>query len=106
LRRGTEGLGLGLQTVAGLTGANADRHFRRDGKGAIEMGNDADLVLLDLSQEWHLSAGELTYRHPQSPFVGWPVRGRVRRTLLRGRTVVADGQVASQPAGRLVTRAP
>jgi len=105
LAHGHERLGLGLPTVAGLTGANAARRFRLDGKGPIEVGNDADLVLLDLSQEWRLSAGELRYRHPQSPFVGWPVRGRVRRTLLRGRTVVADGQVVSQPAGRLVTRA-
>ncbi|HKF15936.1 MAG TPA: allantoinase AllB [Candidatus Dormibacteraeota bacterium] len=105
LAHGHGGRGVGLPTVAGLTGGNAARRFRLDCKGAIEVGNDADLVLLDLSQEWPLSAHELGYRHPHSPFVGWPLRGRVVRTLLRGRTVVADGHVVSQPAGRLVTRA-
>ncbi len=103
LAHGHERRGLGLPMVAGLTGANAARRFRIGGKGAIEVGNDADLVLLDLSQEWRLSAGELGYRHRHSPFVGWPLRGRVVRTLLRGRTVVAGGQVVSPPTGRLVT---
>lgn len=104
LAHGHERRGIGLPTVAGLTGANAARRFRIGGKGAIEVGNDADIVLLDLSQEWPLSSDELGYRHRHSPFVGWPLRGRVVRTLLRGRAVFADGQVVSPPAGRLVTR--
>jgi len=97
--------GMGLPAVARLTAANAALRFGFSRKGAVKVGNDADLVLMDVSDEWALSAGELGYRHKHSPFVGWALRGRVQRTLLRGKTVVADGRVVSPPAGRLVTRA-
>ena len=96
---------LALPTVAGLLATNAAQRIGLPAKGAAEAGKDADLVLIDLADEWPLSAGELEYRHRQTPFVGWPVRGRVLRTLVRGNSVVAGGKVASPPLGRLVTRA-
>lgn len=96
--------GLGLPAVAGLTATNAARRLGLGGKGSIEVGKDADLVLIDLSEEWPLGAAELGYRHRDTPFVGRLVRGRVVRTVLRGRTVVAGGRLHSPPAGRLVTR--
>jgi allantoinase len=96
---------LGLPTIAGLTAGNVADRIGLACKGGVEVGKDADLALIDLSHEWPLSADELAYRHAQSPFVGQLVRGRVGRTLVRGRTVVADGEVVSRPIGRLVTRA-
>ena len=39
---------------------------------------------------------------PQSPFVGRTLRGRIARTLLRGRTVFGDGRIVGGPAGRLL----
>ena len=47
-------------------------------------------------------AGGLEYRHPQSPFVGRALRGRIARTLLRGRTVAIDGRAGGRAAGALV----
>jgi allantoinase len=94
--------GVPLPDVVALTSTNAARRFRLAGKGAIEPGADADLVLIDLSVEWELSDDELLYRHRVTPFAGLPVRGRVARTLLRGETVFEAGRVASAPAGRLV----
>ena len=49
-----------------------------------------------------LTADELEYRHPHSPFVGRALRGRVARTLLRGRTVAIDGRPVGEPRGRFV----
>lgn len=96
------GRGLGLPAVAGLLAGNAARRFGLAGKGAIAVGHDADLALVDLAQEYTLAAGDLRYRHRQSPYVGMRLRGRVARTLVRGRTVVRDGQVVGHPCGRLV----
>ena len=93
--------GLSLETVAAVTASNAARRFRLPGKGAIEPGADADLALIDLERTWELQRSELRYRHRQSPYVGRRVRGRVVRTLLRGRTVAPDGA----PAGRLLAPA-
>jgi allantoinase len=70
--------------------------------GRIEPGASADLLLLDPSPTTVLTAGELEYRHPHSPFVGRPLRGRIARTLLRGRTVALDGASVGEPLGRFV----
>lgn len=94
--------GLALDAIAGLTATNAARRFRLASKGAVEVGRDADLALIDIAQEWPLDAAELRYRHRQTPYLGRPVRGRVARTLLRGRTIVEDGRIVSEPFGRLV----
>jgi dihydroorotase-like cyclic amidohydrolase len=48
-------------------------------------------------------AGPATDRH--SPFVGRTLSARVARTLVRGRTVFADGQIVGPPARRLLTPA-
>ena len=70
--------------------------------GLLEPGANADLLLLDPAPEGTLAADELAYRHPYSPFVGRRVRGRIARTLLRGRTVALDGQPVGEPLGRFV----
>ena len=71
--------------------------FRLAGKGRLEPGADADLVLVDPGVESVLRAADLRYRHPHSPYVGRHLRGRIAGTWLRGRRVVAG-----EPRGRLV----
>ncbi|MGD9694997.1 MAG: allantoinase AllB [Thermoleophilia bacterium] len=73
-------------------------------KGSLEVGADADLVLVR-REEWTLTTGDLLYRHPHSPFTGRRVSARVVRTVVRGATVWLDGRPASAPIGRLVRRA-
>jgi allantoinase len=85
-----------------VSGFPAER-LRLRGKGRIAPGADADLALVDLSAEHVLRADDLFYRHPHSPFVGRTLRARVVRTLVRGRTVFADGRIVAPPSGRLVT---
>jgi allantoinase len=48
----------------------------------------------------------LLSRHRLSPYVGRTFRGRIVRTIVRGTTVVADGDVVAPPAGRLVIAEP
>ena len=49
-----------------------------------------------------LAAEDLRTRHAISPYVGRELRARVVRTVLRGRTVALDGEVAGEPSGRLL----
>ena len=87
---------LALETVARLTSTGAAERFKLPRKGRIEPGADADLALVDLQHERTLTAEELRYRHPISPWIGRRLKSRVVRTLLRGD--------APQPgAGRLLT---
>lgn len=74
-------------------------------KGRIEVGADADLVLFDPRKAWTLSASDLHMGADFSPFEGRRVRGAVIRTLVRGRTVWADGECPVEPGwGRFVSR--
>jgi allantoinase len=94
---------LTLGQVAALTAqAAAERFGLGERKGAIRVGADADLALVALDQRFTVAAADLAYRHRLSPYIGRTLRGRVRRTLVRGRTVFLDGQVVSQPIGRLM----
>jgi allantoinase len=61
--------------------------FRLSGKGRLEPGADADVVLVDLSAESELRAEDLRYRHRHSPYVGRRLRGRVVRAWLRGSAI-------------------
>jgi allantoinase len=106
LEEGHHARALPLELIAGATSGYVARRFRLRGKGRLEQDADADVVLVDLSGERTLSAEELHYRHCHSPFVGRALRGRVVRTISRGRTVFADGRLAETPGGILLTPDP
>ncbi len=93
---------LPLPLVASLTAAGPAWRFGLTGKGGIEAMNDADLCLIDLSATDELRAADLLDRHRLSPYVGRKFRGRVVRTVLRGRTTFEGGKVVLSPHGRLV----
>ena len=94
--------GLPLDRIAALTSANIARRFDIPKKGRIAVGYDADLALVDLRASDVLQQSDLLYRHQHSPFVGRRLRGRITATILRGRTVYADGRVVAEPMGALV----
>jgi allantoinase len=93
---------LPLGRVAALTSGNVADRFRFSGKGHLKVGADADLALVALSSSFALRAEDLFYRHKMSPFVGRTFRGNVVRTVVRGTTVFRDGQIVSEPVGRLI----
>jgi allantoinase len=94
---------LALNRVIALTAEQAAERFGLLGqKGRIMIGADADLALVDLSASYEVRVEDLFYRHKMSPYVGKTLCGQVMRSLVRGRTVFVDGQIVSEPIGRLV----
>jgi dihydropyrimidinase len=93
-----------------LVGVTATRPARIMGlsprKGEIAPGADADLVLFDPEARWTCTASALHMRTDFSPYEGFELRGRVRRVLLRGRTVVEDGRTLVDRSGRWLSRLP
>ncbi|MGW2023226.1 dihydroorotase [Streptomyces decoyicus] len=61
--------------------------FGLPGKGRLEPGADADLVLFDPDVTWMLSAGDVRAKCGWSAYEGWTMTGRIERTLRAGRTV-------------------
>ena len=94
---------LPLTTVARVTAEYvAGRFGVAPDKGRIEVGADADLVLVDTGERYVLRDEDLLYLHKYSPYVGREMWGRVVRTMVRGTTVYRDRKVVSGPVGRLV----
>jgi allantoinase len=91
--------------LAELLSAAPARRFGLPGKGALAVGADADVVLVDPAGAWTVAAEDLLDRHRLSPFAGRRLRGRVVRTILRGTTVARDGRTVGAPRGRIVLRA-
>jgi allantoinase len=95
--------GLPIEMVVALLSANVAQRFGLPArKGRIAIGADADLALVDLAGETEIRAEALLYRHRHSPYLGRRLRGRVRRTLVRGRTVWRDGVIVGEPGGEYV----
>lgn len=102
LAAGHDERGLPLETVAAVTSTGAARRFGLAAKGELAVGRDADLALVDLAWRGTVELDDLHYRHRFSAYAGSPIRGRVVRTLVRGRTVYDDGVFATEPHGRLL----
>lgn len=103
LTEGAERRKLPLPTIASATAEYVAARFGlAPGKGALAVGADADLALVDLGHRSTLAAADLHYRHAHSPYVGRALCGRVVRTLVRGTTVWQDGRFVGEPVGRLV----
>jgi allantoinase len=83
---------------------NVARRFRISAsKGRLAEGLDADLTIIDTRGEHTLSNSELLYRHRQGPYDGRRTHVRIARTIVRGRTVFAQGRIApGLPRGHFV----
>jgi len=55
--------------------------------GRLAPGTPADLVLFDPDLPWRISTDEFRSKSKNAPFDGRPVQGRVRRTIVDGRTI-------------------
>ena len=55
--------------------------------GRLAPGGPADLVLFDPDLGWRICPDDFRSKSKNAPFDEWPVRGRVRRTVVDGRTI-------------------
>jgi allantoinase len=102
LDQGFDRRGLALERIAALTAAYPAQRFGISGKGSIVPGNDADLVLVDLTEQNTLGTENLFQRHRLSPYTGNTFQGTVRRTIRRGETIYREGSITAAGGGRLV----
>lgn len=73
-------------------------------KGAIALGFDADLVLLDPSAPWEITEDSLLYVNKLSAFVGKASVGTPVMAFLRGQKVAENGKYTAQPGLGLLCR--
>jgi allantoinase len=102
LDRGHHCRQLPLQRISSLVASEPARRFRIPAKGALEVGMDADLILIDVVRSVQLQSKHLMQRHALSPYVGLPFRGCIQRTIRRGETIVSSGEITARDKGVFV----
>jgi allantoinase len=69
-------------------------------KGAIQIGADADLILVNLNKPWTLEKEMLHSKHQHSPYVGLEMQAFIELVLLRGQVVAREASIEGAPNGR------
>lgn len=68
-------------------------------KGSVQVGADADLVIIDPSKATTIRDEDQLSRARATPFHGWSIESSVKLTLLRGNVIARDGKLTGDPAG-------
>lgn len=93
--------GIGLTGMAAFLATNAAKRFGvYPTKGAIRIGSDADLFVVDMDAPWTYSRANSFSKTKETAFMyeGRSIRCRVEATIVRGAVVYRDGRICG-PAG-------
>jgi dihydroorotase-like cyclic amidohydrolase len=97
--------GLSLERCADLVATNPARAYGlAPRKGSITVGADADLAIVDMEETRPVTTERLLSAQEYTPFEGMELTGWPVRTLLRGKTVFADGEPVGEPFGTYLKR--
>ncbi len=95
---------LTLERSVQVLSSNPADYYGLPLKGSLQPGNEADLALIDLWQEWTVKAEHMHSKGKYTPFEGVVFGAQVVKTFLRGRVVVdsATNFQEATPWGRFV----
>ena len=93
---------LSLERFVDLTSAGPARIYNIAGKGRIAVGYDADFTVVDMKARQTITNSWIESRCGWTPFDGRAVTGWPLATIVRGRTVMRDGQLLGAPCGEAV----
>ena len=92
---------LGLpELIAKFTVAPA--RLLRLAKGTLSAGADADVTVFDPDREWVFERPGSASKSYNSPFYGWPLKGKAVMTVVGGKIVWRDGRLAAESAPKPV----
>lgn len=83
---------LSLEKVTELYAKNPAEFFGIKNKGKIEVGYDADFVIVDMNKTWTIKEEDTVSKCAWTPYKDWIVKGNVESTYVRGNKVYADNK--------------
>ena len=93
---------LTLERFVDLTSHGANRVFGLADKGRLAEGYDADLTIVDLKARRTITHAQMGSRCGWTPFDGFEAQGWPVATIIRGRSVMRDGEILLPHAGEPV----
>jgi dihydroorotase len=81
---------------------NPARIFNIRGKGRIDPGFQADLILVDLRREWKVRAESMQSKCGWTPYEGMNLKGKVEKAIFRGELVLEGGEIINEIRGKEV----
>lgn len=87
---------ISLERVVEACSAKPAELFKLANKGALKVGADADLVLVDLNREYEVRDEDVLSLIGWSPYAGRKLKAKPVRTIVRGTTVYLNDQVIGQ----------
>src|ERR671938_651614 len=97
--------GLSFERIVDLLATNPARAYGlAPRKGAITVGADADLAIVDMDEAYPVTTERLLSAQEYTPFEGMELTGWPIRTILRGKTVFANGDPVGEPSGTYLKR--
>ncbi len=64
-------------------------------RGHLSVGAVADVTVFDPNFEWKVEKDKLESKSKNSPFLGWPMKGKATDLLVQGRVVLENGKIVS-----------
>jgi allantoinase len=95
---------LSYQKIAQLTSWNTAQRYGLHNKGAIAIGFDADIALVDPNTSYVVKAEDSLSTQEYTPFEGFEIDAKVTDTWLRGSRIFGDGNVIGKPMGQYQSR--
>lgn len=72
-------------------------------KGALEIGSDADITIIDPEKEWKINRHDLHSKNKVTPWHEWVGKGQPVGTIVRGQVLMWDRKfIAKNPSGKLI----
>jgi len=101
---GSQTLEEGLVRIAQVTSTNLARIFGFGQKGALAVGKDADIVVVDSNKSWQVRKEDLFTKNRWSAFESMSLQGQPVATFLRGNLVYQASTIIGEARGQWLTR--
>jgi dihydroorotase len=72
-------------------------------KGAIRLGSDGDVTIVDMNKEKTIDGEKLHSKNTPTPWHGWKVKGVPIYTIVRGHIQMKDGEPVGKVIGQMQT---
>lgn len=98
---------ISLSRLVEILSTNAAKHYGLyPKKGIMNIGSDADFTIVDIDKEWTIEKDKMYCLNKYTPFDGFKLKGKIYKTIVRGKVVYEDGEgiVGEEGYGQFVKR--